>query len=626
MKTIKHILLIIAVLVGFSACDFLDVVPDEKPTEKDAFEDINAAERFLYSCYSYLPKSRSGSESLDLMTGDEVVTAFEHEKFASFPKGNYSPSSTVISYWNTFFQGLKQCYILLNNIASVPNMSDSQKEDYRAQVNFLIAYYHFLMIRCYGPVILITEEPSTNILPSEYLGRSSFDQCIEFVCQKFDEAAAILPVNRPVRQYGLATKVAAKALKAKMLLYAASPLFNGNAEFYRNFVDHEGNPLMPLAYDADKWVKAKQAYEEAISIAESAGYGLLTQLSEDFGTSHPADPTQRLLRLNIMEAGNKEILWADSRDEGYYGIQNKSLPYSASSAWNGIAPTWNMLNRFYTKNGLPYDEDPSYKTVNKLELITVDDRYADVAKEGEKTIRFNLDREPRFYAWVAFQGGYYEVKSGATNGAYDKDPGYSDGRLVCNFVIGGNTSRGANKDNLRTNDYSPTGYLNKKGVHPGFDVQTNLKTPLHYPWPIIRMADVYLGYAETCVETNDLSTAKTYLDKIRVRAGIPTVDSAWEGVATLDQNKLRSIVRQERMIELYLENQNFWDMRRWKLAAQYFNVKHKGMTIEAETVETFSNLQEVIFVRSFTAPDQYLLPIPAEDVNRNQKLVQNPGY
>lgn len=97
-----------------------------------------------------------------------------------------------------------------------------------------------------------------------------------------------------------------------------------------------------------------------------------------------------------------------------------------------------------------------------------------------------------------------------------------------------------------------------------------------YPWPIIRLADLYLAYAEACVETNDLETAKQYLNKVRERAGIPTVETAWSGVAALDQTKLRQIVRQERMNELYLENQNFWDMRRWLLAGQYFNVKAKG--------------------------------------------------
>lgn len=632
-KTILQRIFILAILVFcITSCNYLDVVPDEKPTEKDAFEDTNAAERFMYSCYSYLPAPRSGTSSLDLMTGDEVVTAFEHETFASFPKGNYTASNTVISYWNTFFQGLRQCYIMLNNVDQVPNLPQSTRDDYVAQAKFLIAYYHFLLIRCYGPVILIKEEPSLITPPSEYLGRSSFDECVQFVCDLFDEAATGLPDTRPVRQYGLATNIAAKALKAKILLYAASPLFNGNADYYNNFVDKDGAPLMPLAYDANKWVKARDAYKEAINLAEAAGHALYTNTAFNGGNLEPTDPTQHCLRYNIIEAGNNEIIWADSRGEGAYGIQNKSLPFCNGSAWNGIAPTLSMLKRFYTKNGLPIGEDPEFETSSMFNLVTVGDDNADIADKGSQTLKFYLNREPRFYAWVAFQNGFYEILSAPTNGAYAADASYqkyspsdNKGKLVCNFVLGGNTARGS-VGNLRANNYSPTGFLNKKGVDPGYAVSKSLQGPLDYPWPIIRLAELHLGYAEACIETNDLANGKIYLDKIRERAGIPTVETSWNKIATLTQEKLRDIVRQERMIEFYLENQNFWDMRRWKLAGSYFNSKAQGMNIEAASIEEYAEVKEVIFERKFESPTQYLLPIPISDVNKNENLVQNPGY
>lgn len=616
----------------FISCNYLDVVPDEKPTEKDAFEDTNAAERFMYSCYSYLPAPRSGTSSLDLMTGDEVVTAFEHETFASFPKGNYTASSPVISYWNTFFQGLRQCYIMLNNVDQVPGLPQSTRDDYVAQAKFLIAYYHFLLIRCYGPVILIKEEPSLITPPSDYLGRSPLDECIQYVCDLFDEAATGLPNTRPVRQYGLATNIAAKSLKAKMLLYAASPLFNGNSDFYSGFVNKNGTPLMPLSYDANKWVKAKVAYKEAINLAESAGHALYTNTTYNGGNLEPTDPTQHCLRYSIIEAGNKEIIWADSRGEGAYGIQNKSIPFCNGSAWNGIAPTISMLKRFYTKNGLPIDKDPEFNTSSMFNLEIVGDENALIADKGSQTLKFNLNREPRYYAWVAFQNGFYEILSAPTNGAYTDDASYqkyspsdNKGKLVCNFVLGGNTARGS-VGNLRANNYSPNGFLNKKGVDPGYAVSKSLQSPLDYPWPIIRLADLYLGYAETCMETNDLAEGKVYLNKIRERAGIPPVEISWNKIATLTQEKLRDIVRQERMIEFYLENQNFWDMRRWKLAGNYFNSKAQGMNIEAATIEEYAEVKEVIFERKFESPTQYLLPIPISDVNKNENLVQNIGY
>lgn len=633
MKKLQYIIYILTITLVFASCDYLDIVPDERPTEKDAFEDINAAERFMYSCYAYLPTSRHGSASLDLMTGDEVVTAFEHETFAAFPKGNYTAANPVISYWNTFFQGLKQCYILLNNIDLVPNLKKDVRDDYVAQAKFLIGYYHYLLARCYGPIILIKEEPNILTPPSAYLGRTSYDESVKYICDLFDEAAESLKDDRPMRTYGLATSVAAKALKAKMLLYAASPLFNGNNKFYADFKDKEGNLLMPINYDPEKWVKAKDAYKLAIDAAHTAGHKLYDKEEIDpNGNLQPSDPVQRKLRFNIIDAGNSEIIWADSRDEGLYGLQNKSLPYG-SGTWNGVAPTLAMLDRFYTKNGLPISMDPDFDFDNKFKTTIIGEEYKDVGEEGAQTLIYNLGREPRFYAWVAFQNGFYEIFSAPSNGGYENDNSYKkhsdakNGKLVCNFILGGNCARGS-VGNLRQNNYSPTGFLNKKGVHPSFEVINSTKGPREYPWPIIRLAELYLGYAEACVETGDLETAKEYINKIRSRAGIPTVEKSWIDIAglTLDQSRLREIVRQERMIEFYLENQNFWDMRRWLLADQYFDKRASGMNIEATSLDDYAQVKQVVFERKFASPSQYLLPLPLGDVNKNEKLVQNPGY
>ena len=639
MKLLKKIYILLAILAGFTSCDFLDVVPDEKATEKDAFEDRDAAKRFIYSCYSYIPNPRSGTGSLDLFTADEVITAFEHETFASFPKGNYSASNPVISYWNTLFSGLKQCYILLNNIDLVPGLDANIKADYIAQAKFLIAYYHFLLMRSYGPVILVKEEPSLTTPASDYAARVPYDECVDFVCQMFDEAAADLPPTRTGENYGLATSVAAKAIKARLLLYAASPLFNGNAEFYADFKGKDGTPLMPLTYDPSKWEKAKTAYEEAIRVAEGAGFKLYenTQYMLDgYDNIEPTDPIQHKLRYNIIEPANQEIIWADCRGEGTYSIHNKSIPFCNGTAYNGVAPTLAMLNRFYTSNGLPIDEDPTFPQGNaRYSIVNIGEDQANMGEIGAQTLQFNLNREPRFYAWVAFQGGFYEIMSSTDgNGAYKNDPSYqkynladNQGKLVCNFVLGGNTSRQhMTETQPRTNNYSPTGYLNKKGVVPGFQVKTSLQGPPFYPWPVIRLAELYLSYAEACVETNDLETAKTYLNKVRVRAGIPTVEESWNGIATLNQAKLRQIVRQERTVEFYLENQTFWDMRRWKEAEKYFGVKVQGMNIDAKSLEDFAHVTEVVFERKFESPTQYLMPIPVADVNKNVNLVQNPGY
>ncbi len=627
MKIFNLSLIILLLIGGLSSCEYLDIVPDERPTEEDAFKDLTAAKKYLYSCYSYMPLARYGSGSLDLMTGDEVITAFEHETFAKFPKGNYTATTPVISYWDDLFSGIRQCYLLLANIESVPGMSQEQLNDYKGQAEFLIAYYHFLLMRCYGPTIVIDEVPDVGTNPADFAARRPFDECVEFAVGKFDAAAELLPESRHSLAYGLATSTAAKALKARLLLMAASPLFNGNSSMYADFKNNDGTPLMPTTYDPSKWQKAKEAAQDAITFAESYGHALY--VNNEYGLNgYPQDPTVRTLRYNLIEPANPDVIWADSRNEGYYGVQNKSRPYVSSASWNGIGPTFSMLDRFYTENGLPIDEDPDYDYNNRFDVVTVASEDELMASPGEQTLAYNLNREPRYYAWVSFQGGYYEVMSAETEGAYRDDPKFTQvaegadikARLVTSFLKEDNCGRGN-----RTNNYAPSGFLNKKACNPDNTAKLGRSQPVETPWPLIRLTELYLTMAEACVEVNDLPNAIKYVDLVRQHAGIPKVEDAWAGVATLDQDKLREIVRRERQIELYLENHNFWDMRRWLLAGDAFNKKHKGLDIDANDIFTYAVETEIPFVRSFRDAN-YLLPIPIKDINNNTNLVQNPGY
>ena len=620
-------------LLGSSCSNFLDIVPDERPTEKDTYSDRNKGLDYLYSCYAYLPNPGGTTGSLDLLTGDEVITSFEHESFASFPKGKYTASNPGISYWNTFFQGIRQCYMFNDVIDKLPDTSNEEKADYKAQVNFLLAYYHYLLLRCYGPIILVKELPNVNTKVEDYAARTNFDECVSWIAAKFDEAAAGLPATRNdvKSRVGLATSTAAKGFKAKLYLYAASPLFNGGQpSLFESLKDKNGNHLMPMTYDPQKWVRAKEAIKQAIDAAEAAGYTLYMKDDQyKSQNKYPENGIERRLRLNILDwvgSPNPEVIFADSRGVGLYDFQGKSTPKGVDGSeygYNGVGPTWAMLNRFYTKNGLPWDEDPETKNLDPLEVVTVDAAHAAHAKEGAKTIKFNLEREPRFYAWIGFQGGYFEILNKEPNNPLYPTPSFMPeaGRVLLDFTKNGNQGR-----KNRNNNYTPSGYLNKKGTFPNQLMAKNGVTVISHPWPLLRLADLYLSYAEACIETGDLAEAKTYIDKIRTRAGIPTIDAAWGSIGvTPDQAKLRQIVRQERQIELYLENQNFWDMRRWLLAKDAFGHKAKGLNIEATSIEEFAKLKEVVFERAFSDAN-YLLPIPIADINKNGNLINNPGY
>jgi SusD family. len=603
-------------LLLLGSCNYLDIVPDERPTEADAFKDRYAAERYLYSCYSYMPAMRDGTSSLDLFTADEVVTSFEHETFAQFPKGNYTSSNPVISYWNTLFGGIRQCYLLINNVDKTPDLPLEDKLNYKAEAKFLIAYYHFLLMRSYGPTILIKEVPDVNASYETYPARSSYDECVQFVSDLLDEAASELPVKYTAdANYGRATKMAAKAIKARMLLYAASPLFNGQngTGCYNGLVNKDGKGLISNIYDKEKWKKAANACKEAIDLAESNGIALYTY-NASLNQPQPTNQVEHQLRYTFIDKLSREIIWADTRQEGYYSFQNKSTPQGSGigNAWNGVAPTLFMIEQFYTKNGLPIDRDPNFDYANRYSIATI-------PGTTKTTLLENLDREPRFNAWVAYHNGPYEIVRG------------NDRVMTVKFRLKDDQGiQGLGASSPRTNNYSPTGYLNKKGIAPQYDqINSGL---VQYPWPIIRLADLYLSYAEALIEygnPGDFATAREYINRVRTRAGIPTIEAAWAlvpGADINDQATLRGIVRQERTIELYLENQRFWDVRRWMVADQYLSQKVYGMNIYGATDDEFFNKTAVQVQRQFRTPANYLMPIPLGDINKNEKLVQNPGY
>jgi len=583
---------------------YLDVVPDERPTEKDMFRDPLAAEGFMYSCYAAIPGPRNTSGGIDLLTSDEIVTPFEHEPASQFPRGNYSATSPVISYWNSLYKGIRQCYLMINGVDVTPGLDDETKTRYKAEAKFLIGYYHSLLMKLYGPIIIQRDVADVNMPAAQFPVRSSYDECVDFVVSILDEAGNDLPAA-PLSntELGRATSVIAKAVKARVLLFAASPLYNGGgglkASFYNNLKNLDGKQLISGTFDKEKWKRAADAAKAAIDAAELNGI-VLYKNSTYTASTLPADPIEKDLRFTFVDKNTNETIWASTIPEGTYSIQYLSGPFVSNAAGGAAAPSLAIVEQFYTVNGLPIDKDPSYNYAN---------RYGTSAGPNGVTMNLNLNREPRFNAWIAYHNSKYEIIRGATK------------ETVVKF-----RKNDPNGVQNRSTDFSTTGYLNKKGVHP-LITQTTLGVNQHYPFPIIRLAELYLDYAESLIEYgSDFTTAKTYIDKVRTRAGIPTVDAAWATIGgAADQATLRSIVRQERTIEFYFEGRRFWDLRRW-MVAEPFGLKAKGMNVQGITDQDFFKVTELVYPRAFRSPANYLMPIPQSEINKNESLVQNPGY
>lgn len=620
-------------LLCLSSCNYLDIVPDEVVKEEEAHSTPELVRGYLYSCYSFLPTNRQISNNAYWMMCAGETSFYRKEWFSTFNEGTYGPSNLHMTAetWSPVWEGIRQCYMFLNILDEAKNLVDVDRQHYRGEANFLIAYYHFLSLRSYGPTCIIDKlyDPKADI--SEFPERSSYDEVVDFINRKLDEAFPDLATTYSGKDFGRATQAAVYALKSRLYLYAASPLFNGNSEMYANFKSKkDGRHLIAQEYSKQKWVTSAEMSLKAITELEKLNFDLYK--NKNAGTPDPERPAlsneaQRRIRYSVMDfkSTNPEVIWADTRKEKYYDIQNRSIPRQTVSivydGSGGIAPTLQMVESFYTKNGLPMDKDKTYDYFNRFDIVTMPvnydgNNYSDVS--NGTSIKMHLNREPRFYADIAFHNGFFEITQ--YNGVITNEDDPSK-RVIIN-KLRNNDPHGKQGQDLY---YSVTGYQNKKLVHPAYETGV-----VNYPLPLFRMAEMYLNYAEALVELDDLATAKIYLNKVRSRAGIPDVDDAWDNYSSEPgyQNTkegLREIVRQERSLEFYLEGHKFFDIRRWKVAEKYLGIPDRGLTVSANDDAGFFQARDIPLTRSFHK-GQYLMPIPMDETNKMPQLVQNPYY
>jgi hypothetical protein len=327
-------------------------------------------------------------------------------------------------------------------------------------------------------------------------------------------------------------------------------------------------------------------------------------------------------RYMFTERWNSELIWGNSNPVAngqWWTLQAASMminPEASANegAWQWTSPTIQAAEAYYTKNGLPIDEDLTFKYANRYSLTRVTDADKYHAMTGSTVMipNLHLGREPRFYASIGFDKGIYRTWGQKWNLLMKKGEMY--GR------------RG------NTNDYVITGYVLKKVCHPNSEGNSYNKL-VTYPWPIIRLAELYLNYAEAYNEYYG-PDQKVYdaLNKVRVRSGVPTVEEAWENAAvakTPNKHKtpegLREIIQQERRIEMAFEGHRNFDVRRWKEADKYFNIPVTGWSVDGSTTTTFYILKTV-GQRSFITPRDYLHPIKYNEMIVNSNLVQNPGW
>src|SRR5690606_32075894 len=257
---IKKYIIILQVRLVTSACDnYLDVVPDNVATIEYAFRMRATTERYLYTCYSYLPQLGNHLTSPVLLGGDELWAV--RESWPSNPwqiaRGNQNVNSPYLDYWNgtyPLWRGIRECNIFLENIMDVKDVEDFEKRKWAAEVKFLKAYYHFFLLKMYGPVPIIKENLPVSASEEDVrVERRPVDEVFDYVIELMDEAIEDLPdrVEDENSELGRITLPIALGIKAKILVYAASPLFNGNTD-YASYTNKDGTVLFNQTYNVEK--------------------------------------------------------------------------------------------------------------------------------------------------------------------------------------------------------------------------------------------------------------------------------------------------------------------------------------------------------------------------------------
>ena len=639
-KKNKVFAVFIALTISFQSCDsYLDIVPANVATIDNAFTLRNEAEKYLFTCYSYIPKNGDINYNIGMLAGDEVWK--NNVKFPNMPStqiatGNQSVGTVFQNVWDgdrdgagpgnnyDIYDGIRHCNIFIEAVSNTDNVRDlgaSERERWIAEAQFLKAYYHYYLLRMYGPIPIIDKNIPIEASTEEInVFREPFDDCVTYISNLLDTSAEKLPesIQDVTNELGRITKPIALGIKAKLLTMAASPLFNGNPD-YAGFIDSKGRQMISTTSEPEKWNKAADAALAAIQSAEAIGSSLYYFPQNQFNLSDTT-LTKMSIRQAVTERWNPELIWSNPNSTTvnlqYYCMVPLSPDYTHTLAQKILSPPLKIAKMYYTKNGVPMNEDKTLNFGNDTDLRVGDADHRYNILEGYRTARIHFDREPRFYANLGFDGSTFYK---------DDSPSRSDEdtwviRSKFNDYAGSNA--GVN--------YNVTGYYIKKLIERRMTNST--QNPYRaYGWPELRLADLYLLYAEALNEVSGpTADVLRYTDLVRERAGLEGVATSWSTYSVnpskyTTKEGMREIIHHERLIELSFEGQRFWDLRRWKKAAEELNEPIQGWNFNGIEEEEYYQIQTLELQR-FVAPRDYLWPISENTLLQNPNLVQNPGW
>lgn len=647
-KIIKSSILALTLSFGLVGCDFFEEMPGVQLDLDDTFANYSKTEQFLNNIYSYAADDNTGERFYTSyadryggiwMAGSiEANWSWDWHNSHKWNLSQTSPSSDYVTFWyDHFYQGINKASIFIQRVDGNPELSETEKKVWKAQARGMRALYYFHLFRLYGPIVILGEEPVDTgaELSSLLRARNTVDECVKFMTEEFDAAAKDLPARYTGVNYGRIDAGACKAYKAKILLYAASPFYNGNTDL-ASVKNTDGTNLFPQEEDASKWETAKAAFEDFFN-----EYGANYALHEVY-TGGKYDPYESYRQVTTgCELTSKENIFIR---EVWHGELNYAVtPYHNGyrngygiDGGLGLGTSQEMVDLFFTDKGLRIEDDPDYKdyglnTTPSAEYYGWDEDYNDPVvptrnyfkQNTNLTLKQWANREPRFYVCVTYNGSTW-LNTETTAG-----------EVTTELYYNGNSGNA-----VASHDCPYTGYGMRKTARSSKEAGRDNHFSCN-----LRLAEMYLGYAETLSATGDFDGAMEYVNKVRARAGIPEYGEGKDGNGydrisyPKNRTDVDNRIRRERMVELCFESARFFDVRRWKIANGESDVNGQGDGWVYPTYHTGGEggdlhgldyrsdppqfFQKVVMQTRTFEPRHYLMPIPDAEVRRNPLMVQN---
>lgn len=601
MKKIAHVITIYCLLLFSSSCDtdFLDKAPLDQYSEDAVWNDPALIQAFVNNIYFGVPHGFS-----NIMMASISDESMYNADFGSsnVTKSLVTPSD--YSIWNTYnrqegmiwenqFKYIRAANIFMSRIESAPVDDPAQKTRLTGEVHFLRAYLYFNLVSIYGGVPLVTE--AYGLGENYEVKRNSFEECVKFISDELDKAATLLPtVYSDAALKGRATKGAAMALKARLLLYAASDLYHNQAKWAPGYSQPELVGYVGGNRTA-RWEAAKAACKAVMDLGVYSMYKPVPAASES--------PADNYAEMFLTKENSEDIFVrfflpkTDEEWDGYNpGLYNNPNGYHG---WGSNTPLGQFVDSYEMKDGTKFSwANPEH------------------AREPYK------NREPRFYASILYEGAPWRKRP---SDVIASDPvgivqvgfweRYNATTKQTDVIPGLDTRKGPIEDWNGTY----TGYYLRKFVDPKIDAQY---VKQDWPWRYMRYTEVLLNYAEACIALGQDAEAKTYINMIRKRAGMPPVTES--GAALMER------YRNERKIELAYEDHRYFDVRRWMIAGTTFG-NARGVDVRyplnPDKTTATKPVYKVIEVQERGWRDRhYFLPIKLDEINRNKQLIQNPLY